>query len=354
MFALVVGQFDAFVPFLVVVHPAAGQFHHNVGRGKAGVVGQVGTDAERAADASLAELLDVERLGKVERIAEDDGFGCRVYAEFLVAGNELFGKFEFVARIAADAVEQLGLLAAEVAQESIGRIGVREGGTQVAVVDVYPVFQCHIVGMLVAKLSTVEHKPFVGMSSHRLHVIFHGEITVGCSRAIQGVLFEVADDRIVYFEREAAACTKLGEGKMAAVGQRYLVHQSGNYLVQIGNMSHDPVSYLGHQRQKWNFVECHLIHIVRHFHVEMAFLVQPDIYLFGLEAERREPFPVDTGQESAGVCHVLQFVTGQGNPSHLVDGFFQFGQEMVGTDSLVAVGERECARCIRKQFDVSV
>ena len=97
MFALVVGQFDAFVPFLVVVHPAAGQFHHNVGRGEAGVVGQVGTDAERAADASLAELLDVERLGKVERIAEDDGFGCRVYAEFLVAGNELFGKFEFVA-----------------------------------------------------------------------------------------------------------------------------------------------------------------------------------------------------------------------------------------------------------------
>ena len=50
-------------------------------------------------------LLDVECLAKVERIAEDDGFSCRVDAQFAVAGNELVGEIEFITGVTAYTVE---------------------------------------------------------------------------------------------------------------------------------------------------------------------------------------------------------------------------------------------------------
>ena len=105
MLAQVVGELDALAPLLVMGHLAAGQLHHDVQGLVARVVGQVGADAEGAADASGAVLLDFERLVEVQGIAEDDGLGGGVDAELLVALDEEVGEVELVARVTPHAVE---------------------------------------------------------------------------------------------------------------------------------------------------------------------------------------------------------------------------------------------------------
>ena len=117
--AQVIGELDTLFPRLVDIHLAAGELHHDVGRLVARVVGEVGADAERAAYLAAAVVLYLECLVKVEGVAEDDGLGRRVDSQFAVAGNEAVGEEEFVTGIAADAVEELGLLAADVAQEDV-------------------------------------------------------------------------------------------------------------------------------------------------------------------------------------------------------------------------------------------
>ena len=57
MFSFIVGQLYAFAPFLVDVHFALRQLHHDVRGLEASVVGQIGTDAESAANFAAAVFL---------------------------------------------------------------------------------------------------------------------------------------------------------------------------------------------------------------------------------------------------------------------------------------------------------
>ena len=70
MFSFIVGQLYAFAPFLVDVHFALRQLHHDVRGLEAGVVGQIGTDAESAANFAAAVFLYVEGFAEVQGIAE--------------------------------------------------------------------------------------------------------------------------------------------------------------------------------------------------------------------------------------------------------------------------------------------
>ena len=60
MFSFIVGQLYAFAPFLVDVHFALRQLHHDVRGLEAGIVGQVGTDAESAANFAATVFLYVK------------------------------------------------------------------------------------------------------------------------------------------------------------------------------------------------------------------------------------------------------------------------------------------------------
>ena len=115
MLAQIVRQLDAFAPLLIAVHAAAAQFHHDIGRRIAGVVGQVGADAERAADASLTLTEQFQCFREVQRVAEDDGFGRRIDAQLLITVNQLVHKPEFITGVTTHTVKQFGLFAAEVA-----------------------------------------------------------------------------------------------------------------------------------------------------------------------------------------------------------------------------------------------
>lgn len=112
MFSFIVGQLYTFAPFLVDVHFALRQLHHDVRGLEAGVVGQVGTDAESAANFAATVFLYVEGFAEVQGIAEYDCLGSGVYAQFAIAGNQLVGKLELISGVTAHTVEELCLLAA--------------------------------------------------------------------------------------------------------------------------------------------------------------------------------------------------------------------------------------------------
>ena len=352
--AQVVGELDALAPFLAVAHLAAGQLHHDVQGFVSRVIGQVGADAEGAADASGAVLLDFERLVEVQGIAEDDGLGGGVDAELLVAFDEEVGKVELVARVTPHAVEQLRLLAAEVAEEGVRGVGIRQGGAQVSVVDVHPVLQGHVVGVLVAELRAVKHEPFVRVGAHWLDVIFHGEVAVGGARAVAGVLLQESVNLVLHLEGEASARAELGEEEAVGIGQLHFLLQPPDDQVGVGHAPQRFIEDFGHDGQQGHFVEGGLVEVVRHLDVQVALLVQADVHPLGVEAEGGEPLPVDAGEEAAMGGHVLQFFRREGHLREVADGGFQLLQEVVRVNGLIAVGEAERALRIRKQLDVGI
>ena len=352
--AQVVGELDALAPFLAVAHLAARQLHHDVQGLMARVVGQVGADAEGAADASGAVLLDFERLVEVQGIAEDDGLGGGVNAELLVAPDEEVGEVKLVARVAPHSIEQLGLLAAQIAQEGVRGVGIRQSRAQVAVIDVHPVFQGHVVGMLVAELRAVKHEPFVRMRAHGPDIVFHGEVAVGGTRAIAGVLLQIGVDSVLHFIGEAAARAELGEGKVVGVGQLHLLRQSADDQVRVGDASQRLVEDFGDDGQQGHFVEGGLVEVVRHLDVQVVLLVQADVHPLRLEAKGGKPLPIDAGQEAAMTGHVLQLFRGEGHLREAVDGGFQLLQKVLRIDRVVAVCEAERALGVWKQLDVGI
>ena len=124
MFSFIVREFDTFSPFLIGIHLALCEFHHDVRWFESRIVRQVSPDSERTTDFVAAILLNLQRFVEVERVAEYDCFGCGIDAEPPVAGYELVDKFELVARVAPYSIEQFGLFAAQVAQEDIRRVSV--------------------------------------------------------------------------------------------------------------------------------------------------------------------------------------------------------------------------------------
>ena len=59
MFSFIIRQFDTFPPLLIDIHLALRQFHHDVRRFEPGIVGEIGTDSERAVDFVFAVFLNV-------------------------------------------------------------------------------------------------------------------------------------------------------------------------------------------------------------------------------------------------------------------------------------------------------
>lgn len=114
VFAHVVGELDALAPLLCGGHLALRQLHHYVCRFVAGVVGEVGSHSERAFYLTFAIVEYAQALLEIECVAEYDCLAHGVDAEFLVARYKQVDESYLVAGVAAHAVEQLRLLAAEV------------------------------------------------------------------------------------------------------------------------------------------------------------------------------------------------------------------------------------------------
>ena len=208
--------------------------------------------------------------------------------------------------------------------------------------------------MLVAELRTVKHEPFVRMGAHRLDVILHGEVAVRGARAVAGMLLQVGIDPVLHLEREASARAELREGEPVGIGQLHFLLQPADDQVGVGHASQRFVEDFGHDGQQGHFVEGGLVEVIRHLDVQVVLLVQADVHPLGMEAERREPLPIDAGEEAAMAGHVLQLFRREGYFREVADGGFQLLQEVVRVSSLVAVGEAERALRIRKQLDVGI
>ena len=74
------------------------------------VAGEVGADTKHALDTSLARLLNLHALLKVERVAEDYALGHWVDTQLLVAVNSQVDKGDWVARVLTYAIEETGVL----------------------------------------------------------------------------------------------------------------------------------------------------------------------------------------------------------------------------------------------------
>ena len=124
VFSHIIRQLDAFTPLLIDIHLATRQLHDNIRRLVTGVVRQVRTDAERAADFSLTILEYLEGLLKIKRIAEDNGLRSRIDTQLLVADNQAVNKLKLIAGVAPYTVKQLSLFPAEIGQKRIRRISI--------------------------------------------------------------------------------------------------------------------------------------------------------------------------------------------------------------------------------------
>jgi hypothetical protein len=158
---------------------AARQLHDDVQRRELGVVGELGADAEAGLHAVGEMAVQVQRLGHRQRVREHQALGARVDAQLGVMGQRLFAPLDRIAGIVAQAVEQLGEIQVEVAQEGVHADHVGERRAEVAAVFLHPVFQRLLLEVAQAHLEGLEGlHVFVGHGPDRHQVEFLGQVDV--------------------------------------------------------------------------------------------------------------------------------------------------------------------------------
>src|SRR5439155_23381894 len=111
---------------------AAGHLDHDLQWFVAEVVREIGSDAERGLAATLEIFEELDRKRYVQRIREHHRLRAGIDAHFLIMRDELLAPFERIARIVANAVEQLAEEKIEVAQERVHSADVGQGAAEVA------------------------------------------------------------------------------------------------------------------------------------------------------------------------------------------------------------------------------
>jgi hypothetical protein len=139
--------------------------------------------------------VQVERLRHRQRVREHQALGARVDAQLGVVGQRLFAPLDRVAGIVAQAVEQLGEVQVEVAQESVHADHVGQGRAEVAAVFLHPVFQRRLLEVAQAHVEGLEGlHVFMRHGPDRHQVEFLGQVDV------RGALEELR-------QRAARVCT---------------------------------------------------------------------------------------------------------------------------------------------------
>ena len=208
--------------------------------------------------------------------------------------------------------------------------------------------------MFVAELCAVEHEPFVGMRPQWFHVVLHGEVAVGGSGAVVRIFVEVADDGVLHVEGETTPCPEFREGEFVLVRELYLFCQFGADLFHVGYVAEEPVAQFGDDGEQRDFIEGYLIHEVAHLHVKVMLLIPFNADFLRVEVERRKPFPVERGKETAGARHEPDFFGSETEAAHGFHFFLQGFDECVGIFRFIPVLEREGSHGVREQFDISV
>ena len=269
--ALHVGELHALAGLLFVVHAASRELHHDIAWRVTRVVGDVGADTERAAYAPLARLLYLGGAGEVERVAEDDGLGHGVDAEFAVAGHGHVDETQRVARILTHAVEERGVLLREVLEEDLRAEAVRKGYAEVTVIYVDPVLHGQIVCLTRASVDGGdEHGQLVGVGAYHLHPELHGQIAVRCAGAVAGLAAYVLHDGAVHLEREAATRAEVREEEVLGIREGDLLLQARHHSAHVGRVG--AVAQRRDRCEHGDLVEGHLVHEVRGFDVEVSVL----------------------------------------------------------------------------------
>jgi hypothetical protein len=120
---------------------AAHELHDDIDRRERRVVGQLGADAEARHHAVGEMAVQVQSLGDGQRVREHEALGARIDAQARVMGQRFFAPHDRIARVVAQAVEQLGEIQVEVGQERVHANDIGQRRTQVAPVFLHPVLE---------------------------------------------------------------------------------------------------------------------------------------------------------------------------------------------------------------------
>lgn len=179
LFSFVVGKLDGRNPFSV--DEDLGQFDDHVQRDDADIVGQVRTHAVTD-PAKVPEMtLDIDAFVDVESIAKDEALRQRVDAEFFIMSESLLSESDRVAGVVSQAVEQSGIFRVEDIEEVLGRKRIGEGDAEIALVNVDPVFEGHLVGLSVSVDGRVDHEHLMRDRAEAFDVILLRKVNVARS-----------------------------------------------------------------------------------------------------------------------------------------------------------------------------
>src|SRR3989338_3597083 len=159
---------------------AGGHFNHDAHRLDTGnIAGQVGADAETEVDPFMQGPVERQGVRQGQAVGEHQGLAHGVDAELLIVGDGFLRPDQRVAGVVAQAVEQLGEVQVEVAQEGIHGDAVGQGDPQQATVLAHPAVQRRALAVDQPRAQLlVGHQPFVGHGADGLEVVFAGQVYV--------------------------------------------------------------------------------------------------------------------------------------------------------------------------------
>ncbi|MNQ92187.1 hypothetical protein D3C85_1076040 [compost metagenome] len=151
--------------------------------------------------------------GQVEAVGEYEGLGLRVYAELLVMGDGAFRPGQRVARVVAQAVEELGEVEVEVVEKGLHGDAVGQGDAQQASVFAHPAVEGGDLAVDQPRAELlVGHQPFMRHGADGLDVVLAGQVHVaGADQAAGEVAFEDVHHLFLHPVGKAPAGAEVGQ-----------------------------------------------------------------------------------------------------------------------------------------------
>ncbi len=143
-------------------------------------------------NATAQRTENLQGLGQRQAVGEHQGFAHRLDTQLVVVSDGFFRPLHRVTGVVAQAVEQLGEVQVEVAEERVGGDAIGQGDAQQATVFAAPSNRGRRSGCRSgAAQLLVGHDPFVGHGAQRLHVQLAGQVHVaGANEAPGEVMLE--------------------------------------------------------------------------------------------------------------------------------------------------------------------
>ncbi len=159
--------------------------------------------------------MEFQRSGQVQAIGEDQLAGFRIDTQALVMRDGLLCPQQRVARVMTQAVEQLGEVQIEIAQESIHGDAVGERDAQCPTIFANPAVQRRNLAVDQPRAELlVRHDPLMGHGAHRLHIPRACQMHIaGAGEPAGKIALQSVHHHRLYGKGETTACAEIRQGE---------------------------------------------------------------------------------------------------------------------------------------------